>query len=155
MVVVVVMGGRAGWMLAWESSASTSSQKSLERAEATSYRPHTLLSLERILRWQPRSIAAVLAGGDPTPMPDDYQVEPLTVIEHLVQLRTEVGELRQAVAALAAEPELAAFKRGHLARSAGQEIDSCPFGHEQQALRKAWTRGWLDETATEPTPGHG
>lgn len=59
-----------------------------------------LLSLERILRWQPKSTAAVLAGGHPTPTPDDDQVEPLTVIEHLVQLRAEIADLKLITAQL-------------------------------------------------------
>lgn len=40
---------------------------SIERARGTSYRAGTLRSLERALKWAPRSIDAILDGGDPTP----------------------------------------------------------------------------------------
>lgn len=56
----------------------------------------------RILRWEPTSVAAVLAGDDPTPMPDDQHGDPPTVLEHLVQLRATVAEFRRAVAEPAA-----------------------------------------------------
>lgn len=45
-------------------------------------------------------------------------------------------------------PELAAFELGQVAHLAGDALSSCPYGHEQQAIRKAWVRGWLDRAAT-------
>ncbi len=42
----------------------------LENARRTNYEDATLADVERIYRWKPGSIKAVLAGGEPTPIPD-------------------------------------------------------------------------------------
>jgi len=73
---------------------STSTQKTLERSEATTYRPSTLVDLELVLRWQPGSVAAVLAGGDPIPAGADPDA-PRTVVEHVAQLRDEIARFRR------------------------------------------------------------
>lgn len=40
-----------------------------EKARRTNYRPSTIALIERYYGWEPGSIDAVLAGGDPTPVP--------------------------------------------------------------------------------------
>jgi transcriptional regulator with XRE-family HTH domain len=42
----------------------------LEQGNRTSYEQSTLARLEQALNWAPGSVRAVLAGGDPQPLPD-------------------------------------------------------------------------------------
>jgi hypothetical protein len=52
----------------------------LEQAKRTTFTPDTLARLEAALRWEPGSVQAVLAGGDPKPALDaqlaDLAVDP-------------------------------------------------------------------------------
>jgi hypothetical protein len=50
---------------------STATQRLIEGARHDSYRPASLRSLERALQWEPGSVRAILAGGDPVPGPED------------------------------------------------------------------------------------
>ncbi|MER7361826.1 hypothetical protein [Nonomuraea wenchangensis] len=43
--------------------------RNIEGGHQTSYRPVILSRLERALGWQPGSVAAILAGGEPDPLP--------------------------------------------------------------------------------------
>lgn len=46
----------------------------IERARRKSFTPETLAAVEVAYRWQPGSVARVLAGGDPVPIPEPQAV---------------------------------------------------------------------------------
>ena len=50
---------------------SNSTVRLIEGARRDGYRPAILRSLERALQWERGSVAAVLGGGDPTPLTDE------------------------------------------------------------------------------------
>jgi hypothetical protein len=50
---------------------STATQRLIEGALQDGYTPAILRRLEGALRWEPGSVRAVLAGGDPAPLPDE------------------------------------------------------------------------------------
>lgn len=73
--------------------------QALEGAKRTSYRKNTLAALERALQWEPGSVQAVLAGGDPLPLSGVQAKMALTrdlVLQALNQLPT--SDLRELVA---------------------------------------------------------
>jgi len=59
--------GKRWVQIAREAGITTSALGGIRRGQ---YRPspHTARALERALKWEPGSIDAILAGGDPTPM---------------------------------------------------------------------------------------
>jgi transcriptional regulator with XRE-family HTH domain len=63
----VEMGMRTRQALAEALQMSARNLGDIEKARRTSYDPATLARLEQVLRWEPGSVDAVLAGGDPKP----------------------------------------------------------------------------------------
>src|SRR5262249_54423906 len=48
----------------------------VERAKRTNFTTETLLAFEAAYRWAPGSVASVLAGGDPVPLPPQREDPP-------------------------------------------------------------------------------
>lgn len=98
--------------VASEGGPSVSILTRIETAKQTSYQDMALARLERALQWEPGSIAAILAGGTPTPTaqaspreapprsPSEIALEKLIaerLAAHTAALQQEVENLREDV----------------------------------------------------------
>lgn len=84
---------RKKWVhIAREAKITTSALSGIRRGE---YRPsvHTARALEDALEWEPGSIAAILDGGDPTPLGEGAKLaEPSSDVEDPLEARLREGE---------------------------------------------------------------
>lgn len=83
---------------------------SIERARATGYRGATLRALERALKWAPRSIDAILSGGEPTLLNDG--LAPIVASATGLVLPQEVALIRSAWQGLGESAAWAAARTG-------------------------------------------
>lgn len=80
----------------------------VERGEPGPHADNTIAGVERALAWKPGSVAAILAGGEPTPITEEDQA--VSQLEELTQMVRDIATRLQRMeeTLLDAAPELCA-----------------------------------------------